>query len=147
MSDSAQSLLQKLQADLLDQEIKKTQLTLKYDPSYPLVQEVDQEIAQTQAAIAQAEKLQYVNQTTDRDPTYELIREDIVRRREPIWLLTRHPRLRLIARIRGLQKQMVDLDQRTLKQADLTPRGQGQRDELLALCFQAGTGAHFRCSG
>jgi hypothetical protein len=74
MTDSAQSLLQNLQADLLDKEVKKTQLTLKYDPSYPLVQEINQEIAQTQDAIAQAEKLQYVNQTTDRDPTYELIR-------------------------------------------------------------------------
>ena len=32
---------------------------MKYDPSYPLVQEADQEIAATQAAIADAEKTQY----------------------------------------------------------------------------------------
>src|SRR5215475_3759758 len=75
VTDSAQALLQKLQGDLLGEQIKKTELTTKYDPSYPLVQEVDKEIAQTQAAIASAEKLQYVNQTSDRDPGYELIRE------------------------------------------------------------------------
>jgi len=118
VSDSAQGLLQKLQSDLLETQIKKTQLTLKYDPSYPLVQEVDQEIAQTQAAIAAAEKVQYVNQTTDRDPTYELIREDIVKTRAD---LASHQALAaaLENSIRSLQTQMVELDQRALQQADL----------------------------
>jgi len=118
VTDSAQSLLQKLQGDLLTAEIKRTELTTKYDPSYPLVQEVDQEIAQTQAAIASAEKLQYVNQTTDRDPGYELIREDIIRTRAD---LAAHQALAIALEnsIRGLQTQMVELDERTLKQADL----------------------------
>src|SRR5262249_46136661 len=44
VTDSAQSLLQKLQGDLLAAQIKRTELTTKYDPSYPLVQEVEQEI-------------------------------------------------------------------------------------------------------
>ena len=52
---------------------------MKYDPSYPLVQEADKEIAQTEAAIADAKKMQYVNETTDRDPTFELLREDIAK--------------------------------------------------------------------
>ena len=51
---------------------------MKYEPNYPLVEEADQEVAETQAAIASATKEQYVNQTTDRDPTFELMR----RRRE-----------------------------------------------------------------
>src|SRR5262249_23152156 len=63
---SAQSLLQQLHADLLAAELKRTQLLMKFDPSYPLVREAEQEIAQTQAAIANATKQQYVNQTTDR---------------------------------------------------------------------------------
>lgn len=118
VSDSAQTLLQQLQADLLATEIKKTQLTMKYDPSYPLVQEADQEISQTHAAIAAAEKQQYVNQTTDRDPTYELIREDIARTRAD---LASHEAtvVALQNSIRSLQMQMVDLDQKALKQADL----------------------------
>ena len=44
-TDSAQSLLQKLQSDLVDRQVKRSELTLKYDPSYPLVQEQDREIA------------------------------------------------------------------------------------------------------
>lgn len=118
VTDSAQSLLQKLQGDLLTAEIKKTELTAKYDPSYPLVQEADQEIAQTKAAIASAETLQYVHQTTDRDPGYELIREDIIKTRAD---LAAHQALAatLGNSIRSLQTQMVELDQRALKQADL----------------------------
>jgi len=118
VSDSAQSLLQQLQADLLAAQVKKTQLALKYDPSYPLVQEADQEIAQTQAAIAAAEKQQYVNQTTDRDPTYELIREDIVKTRAD--LASHQATAKALERsIHSLQMQMVDLEQKALKQADL----------------------------
>ena len=118
VSDSAQALLQQLQSNLLAAQVKKTQLALKYDPSYPLVQEADQEIAETQAAIAAAEKQQYVNQTTDRDPTYELIREDIVKTRAD---LASHQATAqaLKESIHSLQMQMVDLDQKALKQADL----------------------------
>jgi uncharacterized protein involved in exopolysaccharide biosynthesis len=117
-TDSAQGLLQKLQGDLLAAEIKKTQLTMKYDPGYPLVQEVDQEIAQTQAAISDAEKLQYVDRTTDRDPTYELIREDIVKTRAD---LASHQALAAALQdsIHALQTETVELDQRAIKQADL----------------------------
>jgi uncharacterized protein involved in exopolysaccharide biosynthesis len=119
VSDSAQSLLQQLQADLLAAQIKKTQLTMKYDASYPLVQEAEQEIAQTQTAIAAAEKQQYVNQTTDRDPTYELIREDIARTQADL-ASHRASASALEKSIRSLQMQMVDLDQKGLTQADLS---------------------------
>ena len=117
-TNSAQSLLQQLQADLLAAQVKRTQLAMKYDPGYPLVQEADQEIAQTQAAIADAQKQQYVNQTTDRDPTYELIREDIARTQAD---LASHQATAAALQnsIRSLQVQMVDLDQKALKQADL----------------------------
>src|SRR5689334_10948916 len=39
VSASAQTLLQQLHADLLAAQIKRSQLAMKYDPSYPLVQQ------------------------------------------------------------------------------------------------------------
>jgi uncharacterized protein involved in exopolysaccharide biosynthesis len=117
-TDSAQSLMQQLQADLLAAEIKKTQLMMKYEPSYPLVQEADQEIAQTQAAIVFATKQQYVNQTTDRDPTFELMREDVARTQADL-AFHQATAGALETSIRHLQTQMVELDQKALKQADL----------------------------
>jgi uncharacterized protein involved in exopolysaccharide biosynthesis len=119
VSDSAQTLLQQLQADLLAAQIKKTQLLLKYDPSYPLVQEADQEITQTQAAITSATQQQYVNQTTDRDPTYELMREDIARTQSELAFQGANAKA-LESSIHSMQAQMVSLNQKALTEADLT---------------------------
>jgi uncharacterized protein involved in exopolysaccharide biosynthesis len=119
VSASAEALLQQLQASLLAAQVKKTQLALKYDESYPLVQEANQEIAQTQAAIESATKQQYVNQTTDRDPTYELIREDIVKTQSD--LAFQEASASAIQRsIDAMQAEVVDLDQKAQTQSDLT---------------------------
>jgi uncharacterized protein involved in exopolysaccharide biosynthesis len=69
-------LLDQLQTSLLNAQLKRTQLLSKYDPSYPSVKELDQEIAQTQQAIASAEQIKYLNTTTDRDLTFEYLRQD-----------------------------------------------------------------------
>ena len=93
-------------------------LPLKYDPSYPLVQEADQEIAQTEAAVAEAKKTNYVNETTDRDPTYELLREDIAKTQADL-ASQRGSAAALQHSIRSIQEEMVSLDQKAVKQADL----------------------------
>lgn len=118
-TDSAQALVQQLQAELLAAEIKKTQLLMKYEPTYPLVVEAEQEIAETKDAIVSATKQQFVNQTTDRDPTYELMQEDIAKTQAD---LAFHEAAAgaLEQSIHSLQMQMVDLDQKALKEADLT---------------------------
>ncbi len=91
---------------------------MKYDPSYPLVQEADKEIAQTEAAIADAKKVQYVNETTDRDPTFELLREDIARAQTEL-ASQKATSAALKQSIDSMQVQMVKLDQKAVKQQDL----------------------------
>jgi polysaccharide biosynthesis transport protein len=118
ISNSASLLLQQLEGNLLAARVKRTQLALKYDPSYPLVQEADQEIQETQAAITAAEKNQYVDQTTDRDPTYELLREDIAKTQADL-SSQKATATALKVSIRGIQDEMVSLDQKAVKQADL----------------------------
>jgi uncharacterized protein involved in exopolysaccharide biosynthesis len=119
VSASAQTLLQQLHADLLASQIKRSQLAMKYDASYPLVQQAEREIADTQSAIESATKQQYVNQTTDRDPTYELLREDIARTQAD--LAFRAATATAIQRtINSMQSQMVDLEQKAIQQADLS---------------------------
>ena len=72
-------LLQQLGVDLLKAESKRTELALKYNPDYPLVQEADQEIAQARQAFDKAQSTLYVSDTTDRDTTYELLRQDLAK--------------------------------------------------------------------
>lgn len=79
-SDSA-ILLQQLKSQLLDLQLKRTQLLTQYQPTYPLVTEVDKQIAQAQAALADANRSQVEEKTTDRDPDYELVREEMTRAR------------------------------------------------------------------
>ena len=52
---SANLLLENLGTQLVASQVKRSQLLMKYDPSYPLVKQADQEIAVTQEAIANAE--------------------------------------------------------------------------------------------
>jgi uncharacterized protein involved in exopolysaccharide biosynthesis len=117
-SNAADLLLQQLQANLLAAQLKRTQLVMKYDPSYPLVKEADQEIAETQAAIAEAQKTQYLNQTTDRDPTYEFLKEDVAKTKADL-ASQKATAAALSHSIDSMKLQLVDLDQKSVKQSDL----------------------------
>jgi uncharacterized protein involved in exopolysaccharide biosynthesis len=115
---AANLLLEQLGGTLLAAENKRTQLLLKYDPGYPLVQEADQEVAQAKEAIAKAEQAKYVNTTTDRDPTYELLREDLAKTHADL-ATQEATALALTTGIRDLNVQMVDLDGKAVTQAAL----------------------------
>jgi len=79
-SDDAQTL-QALKSTLMNLQLKRTELLTKYQPSYPLVQEVDKEIGETQAAIVTEEAKPLKEQTTDRNPTYSWISEELAKAR------------------------------------------------------------------
>ena len=103
---AANLLLENLNATLLAAQNKRSELVMKYDPSYPLVKETDEEIAHTKAAIADAESAKYVNATTDRDPTYELLREDLAKTQAD--LATQRANAAAISgTIKGMRTQMV----------------------------------------
>lgn len=70
-------LLRTLKSSLLDLELKKTQLLTKFEPNHRLVQEVEQQILQANAAI-RAERLTPVrDETTDRNANYEWARAEL----------------------------------------------------------------------
>jgi uncharacterized protein involved in exopolysaccharide biosynthesis len=129
-TQAATLLLQNLGSSLLAAETKRTQLLLKFEPGYPLVQEADQEIAEAKAAIAEAEKNPYVNQTTDRDPTFELLREDLAKNQadlaaqEASLEANRHG-------ISSMQSKMVSLGSQSLQQADLQREAKANEQNYL----------------
>jgi uncharacterized protein involved in exopolysaccharide biosynthesis len=117
-SNAANLLLQQLEGDLLTAELKRTQLLVKYDPSFPLVKEADEEIAKTKAAIQKAQDLNYANQTTDRDPTHELLRQDFAKTQ--LDLASQAANAAAIQKsIQSMRAQMADLDAKAVKQAAL----------------------------
>lgn len=66
--------LEKMKTHLLELQLKRTELRGRFQPSYRLVQEVEEQIAETQASIS-AEALTPVrDETSDKDPNYEWAR-------------------------------------------------------------------------
>ena len=77
-SDNPQ-LMERMKGGLLELELKRTELLTQYEPTYRLVQEVDQEIAQSQAAIAAEEQAPIRDQTSDLDPKHEWANSELLK--------------------------------------------------------------------
>lgn len=75
-SDNSQ-LIGQLQSTLLTLQLKKSELLTKYQPEYPLVQEVQRQIAETDAAIQAADHNPVRDETTDRNPSYQVIKDNL----------------------------------------------------------------------
>jgi uncharacterized protein involved in exopolysaccharide biosynthesis len=129
-SIAANLLLDQLQSTLLAAQLKRTQLLMKYDPSYPLVKEVEEEIGQTKAAIANAEEAKYVNKTTDRDPTFEYLRQDRARTEADL-ASEEATASALVTTIRGMQSEMVSLDVKTVRQTELLREAKANESNYL----------------
>ncbi len=70
-------LLEKLKTQLLELQLKRTELLTRFEPSYRLVQELDHQIEETRQSIS-AEALTPVrDETTDKDPNYEWARLEL----------------------------------------------------------------------
>jgi succinoglycan biosynthesis transport protein ExoP len=117
-SNSANILLDQLKSTLLTAQLKRTQLLLKYEPSYPLVKEVDAEIAETKEAIATAEQARYINTSTDRDQTFEYLRQDQAKTEAD--LASEEAKANALqTSLHEIQSQLVDLDAKAVQQGSL----------------------------
>jgi uncharacterized protein involved in exopolysaccharide biosynthesis len=117
-TNTANGLLESLQSQLLLSQLKRTQLVAKYDPSYPLVQEADQEISATEAAIAKAKEMQYVAHTTDRDQTHEMLREEMAKTKTDL-AAQKATATAIAESVDRMNLQMVNFDAKAVKQQAL----------------------------
>jgi uncharacterized protein involved in exopolysaccharide biosynthesis len=70
-------LLRALKSNLLDLQEKRTQLLTKFEPTHRLVQEVDQQVAQAQAAISAEATSPVRDETTDKNTHYEWAKSEL----------------------------------------------------------------------
>lgn len=123
-------LLQNLGTALLAAETKRTQLLMKYEPSYPMVKEADAEVAQAKAAFEKAESTKYVTEDTNIDPTYELLREDMAKAQADL-AAQKASLAANQASIENLQSKMTDLAEKNLDLTDLTRDQKTNEDNYL----------------
>ena len=69
-------LMANLKTTLLDLELRRTELLERFDPSYPLVEEVETKISETLTSIAEAEKRGIREETTDQDPAHAWVKTE-----------------------------------------------------------------------
>jgi uncharacterized protein involved in exopolysaccharide biosynthesis len=125
-------LLQQLKSSLLELEMKRTDLLTKFQPTYPLVVVVDQQIAQARAALADAQRSNVQETTTDRDPSYELVREDLTRSNAE--LATLQARSSSLAKEAAANRAKVQwLQGQTVTQRDLMRNAKAAEEDYLGL--------------
>lgn len=117
-SSDNQYLMMQLKNTLLSLELKRTELLKKFEPGYRDVVEVDRQIAQTREAISTSEASPMRDETTERDPTVEWMRSELVRARTDLTSLT--AKAQALARtIAAYREDARRLNARSIQQQDL----------------------------
>lgn len=111
-------LMEQLKGTLLNLELKRSDLKSKFAPNYPPVQEVEQEIALTRAAIAAEERSPIREETTDRNPAYQWLDGELAKAN--VDLASLHTRAAATERIvRDYRDRSLLLDRTEVQQQDL----------------------------
>jgi uncharacterized protein involved in exopolysaccharide biosynthesis len=111
-------LMQNMKSKLLELELKRTELLTKFEPTYRPVQEVEEQIAQTKAAITAAENAPLKDETTDRDPTYEALRSELAKSETEL-AATQARAVATSSLIRTYRTESEQLDRKELLQQDM----------------------------
>jgi uncharacterized protein involved in exopolysaccharide biosynthesis len=112
------TVLTGLKNTLMTLEMKRTELLTKYQPTYALVQEVDKQIADARTSIVNEENKPIHAETTDRNPTYGWINEELAKAKADYsGLQARAASIQAI--VATYETNARDLDQKGLVQQDL----------------------------
>jgi uncharacterized protein involved in exopolysaccharide biosynthesis len=116
-TDDAQ-VLQQMKSMLMTLEVKRTELLTKYQPTYPLVTEVDKEIADTHASIAAEEAKPLRQEETDQNPTYAYVSTELAKAKADYSALSARA-----AAMQGIistyKAQATQLEQKGIQEQDL----------------------------
>jgi uncharacterized protein involved in exopolysaccharide biosynthesis len=116
-TDDAQ-VLQQLKSMLMTLELKRTELLTKYQPTYPLVTEVDKQIADTHASIEKEEAKPLKEETTGQNPTYQYVSTELAKAKADYSAL--QARAAAMEGIVALYKQKAtELEQKGIQEQDL----------------------------
>jgi uncharacterized protein involved in exopolysaccharide biosynthesis len=111
-------LLAQLEGTLLSLELKRSDMLVKYAPSYPPVAELEAQIEETRAAIAEARKSPIEETTTDRVPAQDWMATEFAKTQSDRVQLETHAAETARA-VRRYQEIAQQLDRKSSAQDDL----------------------------
>jgi uncharacterized protein involved in exopolysaccharide biosynthesis len=129
-------VLQQLKGTLVTLELKRTELLTKFQPTYPLVVEVDKQIADTKATLAKEEATPLHEETTDQNPTYGWINAELAKAKADLsGLEARETATQAIVNL--YENNAKQLDEKGITQQDLL-RTQKANEENYLLYLKKG---------
>lgn len=111
-------VLETLKATLVTLENKRTELLTKYQPTYPLVVEVDKEIADTKSALAQEEAAPVTEETTDQNSTYVWVASELAKAKADLSGFQAREKS-LESTVNWYKEKAKSLDEQAIRQGDL----------------------------
>jgi len=111
-------LAEKMKSKLLELQLKRTELLTKFQPGYRLVQEVDQQIAETKASIAGEEHSPIRDETTNQEPNHEWAKSELIKAQVELGALEAHGQATRI-QVAGYREVAQRLGGDALRQGDL----------------------------
>jgi uncharacterized protein involved in exopolysaccharide biosynthesis len=127
--DNAQ-VLENLKATLLTLEMKRTELLTKYQPTYPLVVEVDKEINDTRAALTLEQTSPVKEETTGQNPTYAWVNSELAKAKADLsGLEARETALQAVVNV--YMAQARKLEEQGILQGDLMRTKKTDEDNYL----------------
>lgn len=127
--DNAQ-VLENLKATLLTLEMKRTELLTKYQPTYPLVVEVDKEIKDTRSALTLEETSPVKEETTGQNPTYAWVNSELAKAKADLsGLEARETALTAVVNV--YMSQARKLEEQGILQGDLMRTKKTDEDNYL----------------
>lgn len=123
-------LMANLKTTLLDLELKRTELLERFDPSYPLVQEVERKISEARAAIAEAEKRGIREETTDQDPAHAWIKTEMAKAQADLTGLEARASA-MSGALKVLESRARELEDESVVQQDLLRTAKANEENYL----------------
>lgn len=111
-------LAEKMKSKLLELQLKRTELLTKFDPSYRLVQEVDQQIAETKTSIDGEEHSPLRDETTNQEPNHEWAKSELIKAQVELGTLEAHGQATRV-QVAGYRQVAQRLGGNALRQGDL----------------------------
>jgi len=116
-SDNPQ-LTEKMKSKLLELQLKRTELLTKFQPSYRLVQQIDQQIAETKASILGEEHSPLRDETTNQEPNHEWAKSELIKAQVELGTLEAHGQAVRI-QVTGYREVAQRLGGNALRQGEL----------------------------
>jgi protein tyrosine kinase modulator len=112
-------VVNQLKSRLSEFELKRIELLGKYEPGYRLVQELDSQIAQTKALLAEEEKVSTKDETSDWNPMYRMLNQTLATAQTEL-ASYRARYSATVEHIRALQLEAQELERKEVAYHDLT---------------------------